>query len=230
MPPEATTFTRYGVYYTATGSALAAFGAAWLGWDMHRACAAPHPELQGLPLPVSEITQTPRRYGFHATIVPPFQLAGDLLPLRQALRDYCARTPAVDLQGLEMAQLGRFLALVPEQSSDALQMLAAGAVEACDAFRVPLAPSDLERHRKRGLSEAQDRLLIRWGYPYVKQEFRFHMTLTGKLPKAQTRRVRDVLAPRLAPLLPRPVTIDALSLVGENEAGFFQVIEDIALS
>src|SRR5438445_432365 len=32
-----------------------------------------------------------------------------------------------------------------------------------------------------GLSARQAELLARWGYPYVHDEFRFHMTLTGPI-------------------------------------------------
>ena len=35
------------------------------------------------------------------------------------------------------------------------------------------------------LTPAQEALLMRWGSPYVMDEFRFHMTLTGRLAKAR---------------------------------------------
>jgi hypothetical protein len=37
------------------------------------------------------------------------------------------------------------------------------------------------------LSERQRALLIEWGYPYVFDEFRFHMTLSSSLADAQER-------------------------------------------
>ena len=35
---------------------------------------------------------------------------------------------------------------------------------------------------RNGLSPRQDELLKRWGYPYVLEEWRFHLTLTGRMP------------------------------------------------
>ena len=48
-------------------------------------------------------------------------------------------------------------------------------------FARPPGAAELERRRKAGLSAAQEKMLLRWGYPYVLDEFRFHLTLTGRL-------------------------------------------------
>ncbi len=71
-----TPFRRYALFWAPPrGSALARFGASWLGWDAEAGELVPHPEVPRLPLPVAEITATPRRYGFHGTLKPPFRLA-----------------------------------------------------------------------------------------------------------------------------------------------------------
>ena len=46
---------------------------------------------------------------------------------------------------------------------------------------IPHLAADLERRRKSGLSERHDTYLVRWGYPYIFDEFRFHLTLSNKL-------------------------------------------------
>ena len=63
--------------------------------------------------------------------------------------------------------------------------LATSCVTALDHFRLP--PTEAERNRRlaAGLSPRQTDHLDRWGYPYVLEEFRFHMTLTGRLSAAQ---------------------------------------------
>jgi putative phosphonate metabolism protein len=225
-------FKRYAVYYTPPPGPLAEFGAAWLGWNAANGERPSPPDVPGLPLPRSEITETPRKYGLHATIKPPFRLAPGQTPeaLESALAGLCAQQGPVALDGLEIAQLGRFLALVPQGDTARLGALAALAVESLDAFRAPPGEAELARRRAGGLSPAQDALLEKWGYPYVMEEFRFHITLTGKLPKAQAARVRDALAPHLAPLLPRPFVIDALSLVGEDDNGLFHLIHRYTLA
>lgn len=227
MAPEVQNFKRYALYFVAPGGNLSRFGASWLGWDPATGQRLAHPEIKGLPTPVSEITQSPRRYGFHGTIVPPFQPreeARQNVSFVHFTHEKCTEWPAVTLEGLELAQLGRFLALVPVGNGDALRNLAAQAVRAFDVLRAPLDEDDLARHRAKGLSPEQDRLLTRWGYPYVMEAFRFHITLTGKLPKAQARAVREVLEPYLVPLLERPFTISQLALMGEGADGYFHEI------
>jgi putative phosphonate metabolism protein len=220
-------FRRYAVYYTPRAeSALARFGASWLGWDMAAGKPLRHPEMPDLPQPVARLTETPRRYGFHATIKPPFRLAPGTTAqgLADALERLCVQMPPVLLDGLEIAALGRFLALVPQGDQTALGGMAALVVDTLDAFRAAPTEEELKKRRKPGLSAQQEALLRRWGYPYVMEAFRFHMTLTGKLPKGDIDPVIAALRPRLSEVLPRPFAVDGLSLVGEAEDGRFHVL------
>ena len=69
-------YTRFAVYYAPEPGAFADFTASWLGWDPVTASPRPYPQIPGLPRPVAEITDTPRKYGFHGTLKPPFRLTG----------------------------------------------------------------------------------------------------------------------------------------------------------
>lgn len=225
-------FQRYAIFVLPETGPLANFGAGWLGWDARCGMAATPPTLPDLPLPLDEITQTPRKYGFHGTIKPPFRLAPDQAEatLRAALRTFATKTAPVTLDALELAQLGRFLALVPVGDTRDLATLAAKTVRRFDIFRAPLSDAELNRRRQRRLSPRQDALLREWGYPYVMEEFRFHLTLTGKLPKAKATALADLLAPVFAPLLPAPFTIASLSLMGEDTDGMFRQIDRFPLT
>ncbi|WP_080458680.1 DUF1045 domain-containing protein [Roseovarius sp. A-2] len=219
-------FTRYAVYYTPPEGAFAAFGAAWLGWDVARGLPVAHPEVAGLPAPVAEITATPRNYGLHATMKPPFRLAQgqEEAALRDAFARFCAQVRPVMLNGLAVTALGRFLALMPEGDTTALDALAAQTVRAFEPFRAPLSEAEIARRRAGGLSPNQEARLMEWGYPHVMEGFRFHITLTGKRPKSELQELREILAAQLLPLLPRPYPIDALSLMGEDAQGRFHRI------
>lgn len=219
-------FTRYALYFTPAPGPLADFGAAWLGWDAVIGTTLSPPNIPELPLPWEEITSTPRKYGFHGTIKPPFRLADGQSTdsLRNSLAEFCLNRAPVVLDGMELAQLGRFLALVPVGNTAALNSLAADAVRSFNPFRAPLSDAELARRRESNLSPRQDALLEAWGYPYVMEEFRFHLTLTGKLPKAKATSVGAVLRPLVTPLLPLPFVIDALSLMGEGPDGRFHLI------
>ena len=224
-------FNRYAVYYTPEpGSALAEFGAAWLGWDSAAGASVAHPGVAGLD--VAAITATPRKYGFHGTIKPPFRLAPDFTAqsLQTALAALCATAAPVALTGLRLARLGRFLALVPDGDTGPLATLVARAVQELDPFRAPATEDELVKRRAARLSPAQDALLVRWGYPYVLDEFRFHLTLTGRLEADVAGATEAALAPMLAQLPLQPYRITGLTLLGEDEIGWFHQITRYALT
>ncbi|NDV01324.1 DUF1045 domain-containing protein [Pseudoroseicyclus tamaricis] len=223
-------WTRYALYYTPPPGPLAAAGADWLGWSIDEGAARVQPALP-LPRPGEAITEAPRRYGFHATLKPPFRLAGGRQPeeLEAGARALCARLPPVRLAGLRLAALGPFLALVPEGETGPLGALAGALVEGLDSFRAPPAEADLARRRVSGLSARQEELLQRWGYPYVFEEFAFHMTLTGPLPEEERDAVASTLRTLFAPHL-GPLTIDEITLAGEDEAGRFHSLARLPLA
>ena len=88
----------------------------------------------------------------------------------------------------------------------------------------------MARRRKSPLTERQEALLARWGYPYVMEEFRFHLTLTGALSQDAAEAAERVLAAHFAPHLAGPVTIDSLCLMGEDDDGLFHLIHRYTLS
>lgn len=222
-------FKRYGIYVVPEG-ALYAAGAAWLGWDAEAGRACAHPQVPGLPDSAEALTTTPRKYGFHGTIKPPFALADgtDAGALMSATEAFCAGHTPVAIPALEVRRLGGFVALVPMQPSDALADLARAAVSALDSFRAPPLEAELARRRKSGLSGPQEALLHRWGYPYVMEEFRFHLTLTGRTDHANA--AQAALAAHFAPVLPAPFMINSLALMGEDAAGVFHLIHRYALT
>ena len=65
---------------------------------------------------------------------------------------------------------------------------------------------------------------MRWGYPYVMDQFRFHMTLTGRLDADTAERAEAALAPLLEPLPLQPYKVDALNLLGQDAQGRFHQI------
>jgi len=222
-------FTRYAIYYAPPAdSPWAQFATRWLGWDMIAGCDCDHP---GLSLPIADITATPRKYGLHGTLKAPFHLADghSRADLETACDALCATLAPVSLSGLTLTRMGRFLALCPSGPSPALNALAARCVQDLDPFRAPPAAADLARRRATNLTSEQDANLIRWGYPYVLNAFRFHITLTGKLAKAEIAPVQSLLDQHLGPLLPRPLTIPDIALTGQAADGRFHLLRRFAL-
>lgn len=223
------TFRRYAIYFTPKGS-LAEFGASWLGYDIQRGLGATQLTLPGLD--VAQITSAPRKYGFHATLKPPFRLADGTTfeELKIAVHTLSEHLKPITLQGLTLQKLGRFLALVPIGETQALNALAERLVKDLDQFRAPSTPEELEKRRASQLSDIQEKHLQDWGYPYVLDQFRFHMTLTGKVGKSQLSDIQNALDPLVTPLLPRPFVISDVTLCGETENGQFVEIERFPLT
>lgn len=224
-------FTRYAIYYTpAPGTALADFGARWLGWDSASGATRAHPVIDGVD--VAQLTATPRKYGFHGTIKPPFRLADGMTAqgLADAVADLCADAAPVTLDGLHLARLGRFLALVPQGDVTALTALAARAVQELDMFRAAPSEAELAKRRTARLSAAQDAHLLRWGYPYVLDQFRFHLTLTGPLQAELVAQAETALAAPLAALDLAPYQMTGLTLLGEDGTGKFHQIHRYELT
>jgi putative phosphonate metabolism protein len=186
---------RYAVYFAPEdGTALARFGRWWL--DPSAADDA-DPPWSALPLDRATLTAEPRRYGFHATLKAPFRLAADhneaglidaMAAFARRIRPFSAAPPA-------LARLDGFLALRPTDRSPALEGLAELCLRSFDAFRAPPTAAELEKRRPHALSPRQQALLAAWGYPHVLDQYRFHMTLTGRFDAATLTRVQHVLEP-----------------------------------
>jgi putative phosphonate metabolism protein len=210
-------FPRYAIYYAAArGSALDRFGAELLGYDAWSGDGVPFPD--GMPPDWRELTQDPRKYGFHATLKAPFALAPgrNETDLLAACADF-ARTPRkFPVIAPVVSSISGFIAVVPTETSDELIRFAADCVRAFDAFRAPLTPEDRARRRPEKLTERQRDYLDRWGYPYVLDEFRFHMTLTGRLSSERRGVVLELLSGRFGRLGSEVIPIDSFALFGQT--------------
>ena len=213
---------RVALYYAPDpGSALGRLAAAWLGRDASSGAEMSRPAgLVPGGTDCDAVTASPRRYGFHATLKAPFRLAEgmSLDRLDGAVAAFAARRKAFELP-LRVARLGRFLALVPAAASEELETLAAAAVVRFEPYRAPLGEAELARRRRSPLTPRQDELLARFGYPYVLDQFQFHMTLTEALQDDVRAALRAHLQAAFAAVLAVPQPIDRLALFVEDEPG-----------
>ncbi|MBS7544596.1 DUF1045 domain-containing protein [Ancylobacter oerskovii] len=189
---------RYAIYFAPPAtSPLWRFGSSVIGYDAETGRELPQPRLSRFaPDRWREITSEPRRYGFHGTLKAPFRLAPgkDEAGLRAVCARFAADRASFACAGVTLAAIGRFFALKTVSTCAALNRLAAGAVAAFDDFRAPMSEAERERRLRAPLSERQKDYLARWGYPYVLDDFRFHMTLTGPLDDADRGAAGEELA------------------------------------
>ncbi|GLQ48510.1 phosphonate metabolism protein [Dyella lipolytica] len=211
---------RYAVYFCpAEDSGLHAFGRDWLSTQTIPGMA---PErLQALLAPA-------RRYGWHATLVAPFALAEGVSyeDLRQKLDDIAQHVATFKLP-LQLDKLAGFLALRPSGDEAAAQALSERCVLALNALRAPLT-EDAWQRRAPHLGEDELRLFREYGYPYVLQRYRFHMTLCARASDEEEQALREWLSLKLTK--PTHAHIDALTICCERELDQpFEQIERIAL-
>ena len=218
-------FQRYAIYYMPRGQ-LGEFGATWLGWDPHLGQKRQfHYSISNIELHKKRV-KTPQKYGFHATLKAPFRLkdTGTFDELLLKFENFCAQEPASTSKSLKIQTLGNFLALVPENVPMSHSRLARNCTKHFDGFRAPLNAQELAKRRKKSLSPNQEQMLKMWGYPYVLDEFRFHMTLTSDLPSKDQNALQKYLETRLFDLLKGAFSIDEIALAGEDQSGKFHVI------
>jgi putative phosphonate metabolism protein len=225
---------RYAIYFVpAQESPLYQIGAALLGYDVYSGKPLPFPDDLALGHDGwSALTSEPRVYGFHATLKAPFrlapgrrveELAGQLGTLAAAASEPVAILPAV-------RTIGRFAALVPAEPSSALDRLAADCVRTFDEFRAPLSGDERRKRLASPLTVRHKENLERWGYPYVFEDFRFHMTLTGPIAPASEEAVLLCLRDKLAAIEGREMQVDRIALLCQPDPGApFHLVASVPL-
>jgi putative phosphonate metabolism protein len=210
---------RYAIYYAPeSGSALDRFGARLLGYDAYHGEKLPFPD--GIVPDWQELTEDPRKYGFHATLKAPISLADGKTEteLLAACASFAGASRPIPIISPVVSAISDFIAIVPAERSAQLESLAADCVRAFDSFRTPLTAEDRARRNPSKLTPRQCDYLDRWGYPYVMEEFRFHMTLTGRLQPERREVIVAMLRERFAALEIASLAIDRIALFRQDSA------------
>jgi putative phosphonate metabolism protein len=226
-----TSYPRYAIHYVPEpGSGFDRFGTELLGYDATTGedLAFPDGILQMAP-DWRELTRDPRKYGFHATLKAPLSLApgkteAELLAACEAF----AGTPRpIPVIRPVVGSISGFIAVVPAGPSAELEGLAADCVRQFDSFRAPLTSEDRARRNPSMLTARQRSHLDRWGYPYVMEDFRFHMTLTSRLATERHEPVLTMLKDRFSALGLKTLSIERIALFRQDQADSrFRVVRD----
>lgn len=208
---------RAAIYLAlAPGTPLADTAARWLGRDAFCGLPTREPDPQ-----IDALVREPARYGFHATLKAPFRLAEGrtLGALAAGLDVFVSARQGFVVPRIALARLGQFFALVADAPTPALGALEGDVLRHFEPFRAPLSDIEIARRRPERLTPRQRELLMAWGYPFVLDEFRFHLTLTGPVPPVEFPWVEAMLAARFASFIGEPLAVEALALFVEPEPG-----------
>jgi putative phosphonate metabolism protein len=215
---------RYALYYAPRpGEGLAVTASQWLGRDPESGQTRALRPIPGIAMErLEKITAEPRLYGFHGTLKAPIALVDEATErdFLEAVGRFAAGDRTFAIPALELAEIAGFLALVPAARCAELQDLADRCVVEFDEFRRPAEESELARRRGAGLSPRQDELLMRWGYPYVLEQWRFHLTLTARLAgEAERSSMAALLRQRFGGFTDRPLPVNDLCVFRQPAPG-----------
>lgn len=213
---------RYAIYFMPDG-ALGNFGAAWFGWDPQVGTRVPFLNLEGINADHATLIKAPWRYGLHATLKSPFRLKTPYTETELILsfEEFCAQ--AVPARGGKLIPkiIDGCLALAPMTALEGFNRLARDCVRFFEPYRAPLNDAEIAKRQKCPLTQYEERMLFEWGYPYIFDAFKFHITLTGRIEGKTAQQLIQQLENWLNPILPDPFVIPDLVLAGEDEAGQF---------
>jgi putative phosphonate metabolism protein len=219
---EMASFPRYAIYYvSAPGTDLDRFGAQLLAYDAFSGEDLPFPDgIMKMAPDWRDLTREPRKYGFHATLKAPLSLARDKTEagLVAACEAFAATPRPIPVIKPVVGSISGFIAVVPAEPSAELERLAADCTIAFDSFRAPLTAEDRARRNPSALTPRQCKHLDRWGYPYVMEDFRFHMTLTGRLGAERREPVLAMLRSRFSKIGLKTLAVDRIALCRQDDA------------
>ena len=204
---------RVALYYAPSLSdPLWETACAWLGRDPETAATLPQPDVPG----IHAITADARLYGFHCTLKPPMRLATNYGAFVDDAAVLARGIAPFAMPPLHVADLSGFLAVREAEPCPALHALADACVAGVDRHRAPPTDAELARRRKHGLSPAREANLMRWGYPGVFGEWRFHMTLTRRLTTSERAMFQPAAEAHLAAALPHPRRVGELCVFTQS--------------
>jgi putative phosphonate metabolism protein len=215
-------FPRYAIYHAAArGGALDRFGAHLLGYDAWSGEDLAFPDSISQAVPDwRDLTHDPRKYGFHATLKPPMALADRKTEAEvlAACKSFAETPRPIPVIIPVVDSISGFIAVVPSKPSAELEQFAADCISAFEPFRAPLTAEERARRHPSKLTSRQREYLDRFGYPYVMEEFRFHMTLTGRLGSERGASVLTVLRQCFAAIKLERLAVDGIALFRQNDA------------
>ena len=207
---------RVALFYApALSDPLWTAACAWLGRDPETAATLAQPDLPD----IRAVTADARLYGFHCTLKPPMRLRTNYSAFLDNAAALARGLAPFAMPRLHVADLSGFLAVREAEPCPALRALADACVSGVDRHRAPPDDAELARRRQGGLSAAREANLLRWGYPGVFDEWRFHMTLTRRLTEAERAVFLPAAAAHLAGALPHPRRVDDICVFTQAGPG-----------
>ncbi len=126
--------------------------------------------------------EQPAKYGFHATLKAPFRLKRNVKTKNfyDVISHIATQHSRFKIKGLKIVYSKKFTFITSRKPNKLLINLENDLVKHLDTFRAELNKTEIKKRIPDSLTFKQNKYLKEWGYPFVFDQFKFHMTLMNQ--------------------------------------------------
>ena len=181
---------------------------------------------------LKDYCEQPAKYGFHATLKAPFRLKRNVKTKNfyDVISHIAAQHSRFKIQGLKIVYSKKFTFITSRKPNKLLINLENDLVKHLDTFRAELNKKEIKKRIPDSLTFKQNKYLKEWGYPFVFDQFKFHMTLMNQNNNKLSNKQKLELEKLIYKISNNVIEFNEISLLGENKNGHFEEIKRFKLN
>lgn len=165
-----------------------------------------------------QIVAPARRKGFNAPFYPAFRLRSDatLNDLKLYLERLCSSQTPFNSGVMKVGIHSNHIYIEPLSQNKTIEELASNCVYLFDTLREKSQPIPVNGRMKTALTQRQIDNFVKWGHPYLFEDYKFSIQLTGPLQEKVANQLCTFLQNQFVNDLTHGVMINGLSLFGQE--------------
>ena len=181
---------------------------------------------------LKDYCEQPAKYGFHATLKAPFRLKRNVKTKNfyDVISHIAAQHSRFKIKGLKIVYSKKFTFITSRKPNKLLINLENDLVKHLDTFRAELNKTEIKKRIPDSLTFKQNKYLKEWGYPFVFDQFKFHMTLMNQNNNKLSNKQKLELEKLIYKTSNNVIEFNEISLLGENKNGYFEEIKRFKLN
>ncbi len=181
---------------------------------------------------LKDYCEEPAKYGFHATLKAPFRLKRNVKTKNfyDVISHIAAQHSRFKIKGLKIVYSKKFTLITSRKPNKLLINLEKDLVKHLDTFRAELNKTEIKKRIPDSLTFKQNKYLKEWGYPFVFDQFKFHMTLMNQNNNKLSNKQKLELEKLIYKISNNVIEFNEISLLGENKNGHFEEIKRFKLN
>ena len=181
---------------------------------------------------LKDYCEEPAKYGFHATLKAPFRLKRNVKTKNfyDVISHIAAQHSRFKIKGLKIVYSKKFTFITSRKPNKLLINLENDLVKHLDTFRAELNKTEIKKRIPDSLTFKQNKYLKEWGYPFVFDQFKFHMTLMNQNNNKLSNKQKLELEKLIYKISNNVIEFNEISLLGENKNGYFEEIKRFKLN